>query len=91
MCAHILSILWVSTSYVALIATNTLEPMMQFVTPLLSLHEMLAFTWDKNNYMHFFQSCSTPFVNESTWCSPKSIRTLVDTVIADLMQVDLLP
>jgi hypothetical protein len=70
-CAHISSTLWVSTSCIVLIVTNILEPMMQFVTPLLSLHEMSTFTWDEKNYMHFFQLCSTPFVEESTLCSPK--------------------
>jgi hypothetical protein len=32
---------------------------------------MLAFTWDKCNYMHFFQPHSTPLINESTLHSPK--------------------
>jgi hypothetical protein len=54
-CAHIPLILWVSTSYVVLMKTNTLEPMMQFVTPLLPLHKMLASTRDKNNFMRFLQ------------------------------------
>jgi hypothetical protein len=30
---------------------------------------MLAFTWDKNNYMCFLQWHSIPLVNESTLCS----------------------
>ncbi len=30
-----------------------MRPMMQFMTFLLPLCEMLAFTWDKNNYMRF--------------------------------------
>jgi hypothetical protein len=38
---------------------------------LLSLHEMLAFTWGENNYMRFLQLCSTLFINKSTLCSPK--------------------
>jgi hypothetical protein len=46
---HIPSTQWVSTSYVVFMATNTLKPMMQFVTPLSPLHEMLVSTWDKNN------------------------------------------
>jgi hypothetical protein len=33
-CAHIPSTLWVPTFYIVFVATNTLEPMMQFVTPL---------------------------------------------------------
>jgi hypothetical protein len=70
-CAHIPLILWVSTSYVALIATNALKPMMWFVTFLSPLHEMLIFTWDEKNYMHFFQLDSTPFINGSILCSPK--------------------
>jgi hypothetical protein len=46
-CAHIPSTLWVSTSYVVLMATNILEPMMKFVTPLPPLCEMLISTWDE--------------------------------------------
>ncbi len=72
-CAHISSTQWVSTSYVVLIVTNVLELMMQFVTPLLPLREMSTFTWDENNYKHFFQSCSTPFVDKSTLCSQKMV------------------
>jgi hypothetical protein len=45
--------------------------MMQFATPLLPLPKMLAFTWDENSYVCFLQSCSIPFVDESTLCSPK--------------------
>jgi hypothetical protein len=41
-CAHIPSTLWVSTFYVVLMTTNALEPMMQFMTPLLPLHKMLV-------------------------------------------------
>jgi hypothetical protein len=40
---------------------NTLAP----------LREMLASTWDNNNYMHLFQSHPTPFTNESTLCLTK--------------------
>jgi len=47
--------------------------MMQFMTPLLPLHEMLVFMWDKNNYMDFLQPHATPLVDESTLCSPKMI------------------
>ncbi len=69
-CAHIPLTLWVSTFYVVLIATSAQVPMMQFMTLLPPLREMLASTWD-NNYMHFLQSHSILLVNESTLCSPK--------------------
>ncbi len=69
-CTHLIDPI-VSTSYVVLIVINVLELMMQFVRLLLPLHEMLTFTWDENNYMHFFQSFSTPFVAKSTLCSQK--------------------
>jgi len=62
-------------SYVVLMATNALETMMQFMTPLLSLHKMMVSTWDKNNYMRFLQPHSTPLVNESTLCLPKMAFT----------------
>jgi hypothetical protein len=52
-CAYILLTLWVSTSYIVLMAINPWEPMMQFETPLLPLCEMLASMWDKNNYICF--------------------------------------
>jgi hypothetical protein len=42
--------LWVSISYVVFMVMNTLEPMMQFATPLLPLHEMLVSTWEQ---LHF--------------------------------------
>jgi hypothetical protein len=61
-------------------ATNPLEPMMQFATPLLPFHEMLVSTWDKNNYMHFFQPHSTPLINESTLCLPKMAFALQSTL-----------
>ncbi len=61
----------VSTFYIVFMAMSAQEPMMQFATPLLPLHEMLVFTWDKNNYMCFLQPCSTLLINESTLCSPK--------------------
>ncbi len=35
------------------------------------LPKMLVSMWDKNNYMHFLQSHSSPFVNELTLCLPK--------------------
>jgi hypothetical protein len=41
-CAHIPSTLCVSTFYIVFMATNALEPMMQFMTRLSPLHEMLA-------------------------------------------------
>jgi hypothetical protein len=59
------------TFYIVLMATNAQKPMMQFATPLLSLREMLASMWGKNNYMRFLQTCSTPLVDESTLCSLK--------------------
>ncbi len=74
-CAHIPLILWVSTSDVALIGTNALKPMMWFATFLSPLCEMLIFTWDEKNYMHFLQPDSTPFINESMLCSPKMAFT----------------
>jgi hypothetical protein len=70
-CAHISLTLWVSTSYVMLIATNTQEPMMQFITALLPLCEMLASMWDENNYMCFLQLRLILLVDNSTLCSPK--------------------
>ncbi len=53
------------------------------MTPLLPLCKMLTFTWDENNYMHFLQRHSIPFVDESRLCSPKMAFTP--------MWVDLLP
>jgi hypothetical protein len=70
-CVHIALTLWVSTFYVVLMATNTLEPMMQFATPLLPLHEMLVSMWDENNYMGFLQPHLTPLVDKLTLCLPK--------------------
>jgi hypothetical protein len=74
-CAHIPSTLWVSTSYVVLMAMNTLEFMMQFTTPLSPLHKMLVSTWDENNYIHFFQPHSIPLVDRLTLCLPKMTFT----------------
>ncbi len=62
-CAHIPSTPWVSISYITIITTSAQEPMMEFMTPLLTLCEMMASTWDENNYIHFLQPCLTPFVN----------------------------
>ncbi len=70
-CAHIPSTLWVSISYIMPLATNAQKPMMQFTTPLLPLCGMLVSMWGENNYMCFLQTCSTPFVDKSTLCSPK--------------------
>jgi hypothetical protein len=67
---------------------NALEPMMQFVTPLPPLREMLVSMWDENKC--FFQPHSTLFVKKLTLCLP-SIHTLIDIVIADPTQTDLLP
>jgi hypothetical protein len=80
MCAHIALTLWVSTFYVVLMATNALEPMLQFATPLPPLREMLVSTWDENNYMCFFQLHSTPFVNELTLCLLKTTFALYLTL-----------
>jgi hypothetical protein len=80
MCAHIPSTLWVSTSYIVFMAMNKLKPMMQFITPLSSLHEMLVSTWNKNYYMRFFQPHSTPFINESTLCLLKMAFTPCSTL-----------
>ncbi len=44
---------------------------MQFVTLILSLHNMPTSMWDENNYMHFLQPCPTPFIDKSTLCSTK--------------------
>jgi hypothetical protein len=52
-------------------ATNALEPMMQFATPLTSLREMLVSKWDENNYIHFLHPDSTPLVHELKLCLPK--------------------
>jgi hypothetical protein len=50
---------------------------------------MLVFTWDENNYMHFFQPHSTPLVDESTLCLPK--MTFTDIVIIDPTGANLFP
>ncbi len=57
--------------YPPLMATNTQKPIMQFATPLLSLHRILVSMWVENNYTCFLQTHSTPTINESTLCSPK--------------------
>jgi hypothetical protein len=36
-----------------------------------TIEEMLASTWDDNNYMCFIQSHSTLLIDESTSCLPK--------------------
>jgi len=61
-CIHPIDLM-VSTFYVVFMATSTRKPMMQFVTLLLPLHEMLFSTWDKNNYMCLLQPCSTMLVD----------------------------
>ncbi len=65
---------------------NTQEFMMQFVTPLLSLCEMLSSTWDENNYKCFLQPCSR---RVDIVLTKDGIHTLVDVVIADSMQANL--
>jgi hypothetical protein len=52
--AHIPSTLWVSNFYIAPITTNTLGPMMQLVTPLLPLCEMLTSTRMKTTTCVYF-------------------------------------
>jgi hypothetical protein len=47
MCAYIPS------TFLCCMAMTVQEPMMKFITLLLPLHEMLTFTCDENNYMHF--------------------------------------
>jgi hypothetical protein len=74
-CAHIPSTLWVSTSYIVFTTINTLERMMELVTPLLPLCEMLASMWDENNYMHFLQPHSTLLVDGLTLSSPNMAFT----------------
>jgi hypothetical protein len=73
-------------------ATNALKPMMQFATPLPSLHEMLVSTWDKNNYMCF---PSTIFNSFRQWVNivltQYDIYTLANIVIVDPMWMDLFP
>jgi len=65
------STLWVSTFYVAFVATSAWKPMMQFVTLLLPLCEMLVSTWDENNYMHFLQPHSNSLIDKLILCSLK--------------------
>ncbi len=57
---------------------------MQFVTPLLPLHEMLTSMWDENNYMCFLQPHSTPVLTKD------GIRTLTNIVIVDPKRTNLL-
>jgi hypothetical protein len=63
-------------------ATNTLEPMMQFTTPLSPLHEMLVSMWNENNYIP-----STTFNSSHRQVdivfTKDGIRTLIDVVIVD--------
>jgi hypothetical protein len=68
MCVHTFHQPYGYTSYVMFMATNALELMMQFTTPLHLLHKMLISMWNKNNYMHFLQPHSTPFIDKSTLC-----------------------
>jgi hypothetical protein len=80
MCAHIPLTLWVSIFYVMLMVMNTLEPMMQFTTPLSPLHKMLVSMWNKNNYMCFLQPHSTLRVDKSTLCLLKMTFTSYSTL-----------
>jgi hypothetical protein len=70
MCTHPINPMGIHL-YIALMAINKQEPMMQFATLLLPLHENLASMWDINNNMRFLQPCSIIFVNKLTWCSRK--------------------
>jgi hypothetical protein len=58
--------LQVSTFYVAPMTMKAWAPVMQFVTLLLPLHEMLTSMWDENNDMRFLQPHSTLLVNKLT-------------------------
>jgi hypothetical protein len=62
LCIHFIDLM-ASTSYVVFMATSTWKPMMQFVTLLLPLHEMLFSMWDKKNYMCLLQPCLTLLVD----------------------------
>jgi hypothetical protein len=86
--AHIPSTLWVSIFYVVLMATNALEPMVQFVTLLLPLHEMLLVGWEQ---LQMFPLIS---FNYSCWrieivLTKDGIRILANVIIADPMWVEL--
>jgi hypothetical protein len=63
--------------------------MMQFVTPLLPLRQMLVSTWDKNNYMRFLQPHSIPLVD--IVLTKDAIHTLTNIVVAYPTRTDLLP
>jgi hypothetical protein len=52
---------------------------------------MLVSMWDKNNYMCFFQPHLTPLVKVHIMFTKNGIHTLANIVIANPMQVDLLP
>jgi hypothetical protein len=52
---------------------------------------MLASPYDENNYLHFFQPHSIPFVDESTLCSQDGIHTITNIVIFYSTHVDLFP
>jgi hypothetical protein len=82
--------LQVFTFYVALTAMNAHAPMMQFVTLLMPLHEMLTSMW-KEMQLHVLPS--TTF-DSSSWridivLTKNEICTLTNIVIADPTQVDL--
>jgi hypothetical protein len=63
-------------------AMNSMEPMMQFMTPLPTFRKMLASTWDENNYMHFFEPHSSLV---------STILTLTKIVITNPTQANLIP
>jgi hypothetical protein len=75
---------------------NVLEPMMQFMTSLLPLREMLTSTWDQKYYQCFLQPHSTQrrkhMPSMSRHCAYQNgICTLTNIVIVDSTQTNLLP
>jgi hypothetical protein len=69
-CTHLINLMVIHL-YITSMATCKRKFLMQFMTPLLPSREMLTFTWNKNNYMHFLEPHSTFLVNKLTLCSPK--------------------
>ncbi len=64
---------------------------MQFATPLLPLCEMLASTWDENNYMCFFSTTFNSFCRLFNIVLTKNgIHTLANIVITNPTWMDLL-
>jgi hypothetical protein len=69
--AHIPLTLWISTSYIAPMATSAHGPMMQFAMLLLPLCKMMVSTLNNNNYMNFLHPCSNLPIDKLILCSPK--------------------